>query len=67
MDTGKYRQPQSIPNPTPGDVVGKATLKNRANAGGIHTADTSEMKTSGIKIRGTGAATKGTMARGPMA
>ena len=24
-------------------------------------------KTSGIKIRGTGAATKGTMARGPMA
>ena len=26
-----------------------------------------DMKTSGIKIRGTGAATKGTMARGPMA
>ena len=25
------------------------------------------MKTAGIKIRGTGAATKGTMARGPMA
>jgi hypothetical protein len=25
------------------------------------------IKTSGIKIRGTGAATKGTMARGPMA
>jgi len=25
------------------------------------------MKTSGIKTRGTGAATKGTMARGPMA
>jgi len=25
------------------------------------------MKTSGIKIRGTGAATKGVMARGPMA
>lgn len=24
------------------------------------------MKTSGVKIRGTGAATKGTMARGPM-
>lgn len=27
----------------------------------------SEPKTNGIKIRGTGAATKGTMARGPMA
>ena len=26
-----------------------------------------ETKTTGIKIRGTGAATKGTMARGPMA
>lgn len=26
-----------------------------------------DMKTSGIKIRGTGAATKGLMARGPMA
>tara|TARA_R100001480_G_scaffold24313_3_gene34530 strand:+ start:557 stop:730 length:174 start_codon:yes stop_codon:yes gene_type:complete len=26
-----------------------------------------DMKTSGVKIRGTGAATKGTMARGPMA
>lgn len=25
-----------------------------------------EAKTSGVKIRGTGAATKGTMARGPM-
>lgn len=26
-----------------------------------------DVKTSGIKVRGTGAATKGTMARGPMA
>ena len=25
-----------------------------------------KVKTSGVKIRGTGAATKGTMARGPM-
>jgi hypothetical protein len=25
-----------------------------------------DMKTSGVKMRGTGAATKGTMARGPM-
>lgn len=29
--------------------------------------DYAPVKTSGIKIRGTGAATKGTMARGPMA
>ena len=29
--------------------------------------DPSPTKTTGIKVRGTGAATKGTMARGPMA
>ena len=29
--------------------------------------DMKDVKTTGIKIRGTGAATKGTMARGPMA
>lgn len=31
------------------------------------SAGDEEVKTSGIKIRGTGAATKGVMARGPMA
>ena len=35
----------------------------------VHTAGYPEkdIKTNGIKIRGTGAATKGVMARGPMA
>ena len=32
-----------------------------------HSNEYSGVKTSGIKIRGTGAATKGVMARGPMA
>ena len=32
-----------------------------------HSNDYKPTKTSGIKIRGTGAATKGVMARGPMA
>jgi hypothetical protein len=32
-----------------------------------HSNDYPGVKTSGIKIRGTGAATKGVMARGPMA
>ena len=37
-------------------------------AGRVSTGDPAreDVKTSGIKIRGTGAATKGTMARGPM-
>lgn len=34
---------------------------------GVATKPTPEAKTSGIKIRGTGAATRGKMARGPMA
>lgn len=37
------------------------------SVGNISRGSSSKEKTSGIKIRGTGAATKGTMARGPMA
>jgi len=46
----KYKQPQPNKNPMPAGAVYPQT----------------GMKTTGIKIRGTGAATKGTMARGPM-
>lgn len=38
-----------------------------ASVGQFRSKPYAEPKTSGIKIRGTGAATKGTMARGPMA
>jgi hypothetical protein len=37
------------------------------SVGGISKGNTSEPKTSGIKMRGVGAATKGVMCRGPMA
>jgi hypothetical protein len=37
------------------------------SVGGISKGNYPAVKTSGIKIRGTGAATKGLMARGPMA
>lgn len=37
------------------------------SVGNIQRNDFAEPKTTGIKIRGTGAATKGVMARGPMA
>ena len=42
---------------------------NELNAGAANIAskDYPAQKTSGIKVRGTGAATKGLMARGPMA
>lgn len=46
-----------------------ATCMNEMNiaAGVVSKGNYKEPKTTGIKIRGTGAATKGLMARGPMA
>jgi len=35
--------------------------------GGVSIGNNDEVESTGIKIRGTGAATKGVMARGPMA
>jgi hypothetical protein len=37
------------------------------SVGGVSKKEGPAVKTSGTKIRGTGAATKGVMARGPMA
>ena len=48
----------------PSDISSLSTMK--MSVGMINNGD-STVKTDGIKIRGTGAATKGTMARGPMA
>lgn len=45
---------------------GKASQVNMT-VGNIDRHPAPAPKTSGIKIRGTGAATKGVMARGPMA
>lgn len=51
---------------------GKGPNRSRADTvnmsvGNISKSDGGTTKTSGIKIRGTGCATKGVMARGPMA
>lgn len=62
----------------PHTMSGGPVTDNRANTGRADTVNMSVgniskaagdigTKTSGIKIRGTGAATKGVMARGPMA
>jgi hypothetical protein len=48
---------------TPGS---KVINEMNPSVAGISKGDYKETKTTGIKIRGTGAATKGTMARGPM-
>ena len=63
--TGKKVTAQSNPGMPPNrsklDTVDMG-VGNISKSGGEK-----EAKTSGIKIRGTGAATKGVMARGPMA
>lgn len=65
----EYKQPKSIP------VTQNGSGPNRSKANTVNMsvgnisrfADEDKTKTSGIKVRGTGAATKGLMARGPMA
>jgi hypothetical protein len=51
---------------TKGESGAKCMTEMNISVGGISKGNYKEPKTSGIKIRGTGAATKGTMARGPM-
>jgi hypothetical protein len=48
----------------PSDISSTTTMKMSL---GNYNNGESQTKTSGIKVRGTGAATKGLMARGPMA
>lgn len=52
--------PGSMPNRSNADTV-------EMSVGNIRKGSAPAAKTSGIKVRGTGAATKGLMARGPMA
>jgi hypothetical protein len=66
MATTTYRQPKTVPN---ANAYGATKLQDLdMSVGAVDKSNqTEKMKTSGIKIRGTGAATKGVMARGPMA
>jgi hypothetical protein len=62
-----YKEPSTIkrdPNSLSSNEVTPKTGSARVSAGNPNRDD---VKTTGIKIRGTGAATKGVMARGPMA
>ena len=61
------KEPSTIkrdPNSLSSNEVTPKTGSARVSAGNPNRDD---VKTTGIKIRGTGAATKGVMARGPMA
>jgi hypothetical protein len=56
-----------VKTPVVGQMPVKEALKANLTSANQRSNEYPGVKTSGIKIRGTGAATKGVMARGPMA
>ena len=63
-----YKQPTKVaPASQQGKDMSAANTVNMSVGNISRDPNAGETKTSGVKIRGTGAATKGTMARGPMA
>ena len=62
-----YKQPKKVANVVVGEMTVKEALKANMGVANERSNPYNGVKTSGIKIRGTGAATKGVMARGPMA
>ena len=68
MATTKYKTPKKVANVEVGGPSNVEELKRtELSVANNRSANYPGTKTSGIKIRGTGAATKGVMARGPMA
>jgi hypothetical protein len=63
-----YRNPKQVPIEEAGTADNnKYNRELNTAVANIHSNTYKGTKTDGIKIRGTGAATKGVMARGPMA
>ena len=63
-----YKVPKKVASVVVGEEHAKTTMrKANTSVANSRSQDYPPTKTSGIKIRGTGAATKGLMARGPMA
>jgi len=62
---GKVVKPQTNPGKEPNQS--RVDTLNMSVGAMSNKPDGMPTKTSGIKVRGTGAATKGLMARGPMA
>jgi hypothetical protein len=70
-----YAQPHTMSGKAVGIEPNPGKMPNRSKADTVNmsigniskVAGEEKIKTDGIKVRGTGAATKGLMARGPMA
>ena len=68
MATTNYKQPKKVASVEVGGPSNVEELKRtQLSVANNRSANYPGTKTSGIKIRGTGAATKGVIARGPMA
>jgi hypothetical protein len=65
---GKYVQPKVYPSVVVGEEPAKETMrKANVSVANVRSQDYPPTKTSGVTMRGGGAATKGKMSRGPMA
>lgn len=63
-----YKTPKYEPMQPAGVSDNKKYMREaNVSVANTHSNDYPGVKTSGIKVRGTGCATKGVMARGPMA
>ena len=67
MATYRSPKPAATQAKLPDTDNRKYMREMNVSVGTNHSNEYKPTKTSGIKIRGTGAATKGVMARGPMA
>ena len=56
----------SVSNKVPTKTGAEFSNELNMSVGGISKGNYAPVKTTGIKMRGVGAATKGTMSRGPM-
>ena len=62
-----YKTPKPVPSPVVGQEDNKKYLSEaNTSVANSRSNEYKPIKTSGIKTRGNGCATKGTMARGPM-
>jgi len=69
-DASTYAAPHTMDGKPGVNMRDKASMPRKKDwtpMDGVSIGSNDEVKTTGIKIRGTGCATKGVMSRGPMA
>ena len=63
-----YKVPKKVPTVVVGEEDNNKYLReSNVSVANTRSGEYKPTKTSGVKMRGAGAATKGTMSRGPMA